>query len=69
MSEAFRKIYLRHRALYETFICYFIYLFIPLFIYLFIYLFVYLFICFSFMILNLVKKGILEFGFITATDV
>ena len=65
MSEAFRKIYLRHRALYETFICYFIYFFIYSFIYLFIYLFIY----FSFIILNLVKKGILELGFITATDV
>ena len=62
MSEAFRKIYLRHRALYETFICYFIYFFIYSFIYLFIYYF-------SFIILNLVKKGILELGFITATDV
>ena len=35
----------------------------------FIYLFIYLFICFSFIILNLVKKGILEIGFIKATDV
>ena len=65
MSEAFRKICLRHQALYETFICYFIYFFIYSFIYLFIYLFIY----FSFIILDLVKKGILEFGFIKATDV
>ena len=38
-------------------------LFVILFIYLFIYLFFYIY------LLNLVKKGILEFGFITATDV
>ena len=37
-------------------------------IYLFIYL-INLFICFSFTILNLVKKGILELDFITATDI
>ena len=55
MSEAFRNICLHHQALYETFICYFVYLFIYLFFYIYL--------------LNLVKKGILEFGFITATDV
>ena len=53
----------------HLFVILFIYLFIPLFIYLFIHLFIYLFIYFSFIILNLVKKGILELGFITATDV
>ena len=34
MSEAFRNICLHHQALYETFICYFVYLFIYLFIFL-----------------------------------